>query len=229
MRRPTLLQISFGISILCHMALFGLYEIYESGLRNVTAQPENNSDNPVALTIVVAPSEPVPTAPIPRSVPPPKPPAPKPIRTPVVVQPPQPKQSEPKVAVSTPPPVPVVAQPKPTQPTSPAIDISEIPEKAEPSAPPAISTQPDYLKNPAPVYPVAARRRHEEGLVILTVNVTAEGHAAKVSIKKSSGFKLLDAAAVEAVQDWEFQPARLGPVSLESEVEVPIRFELTRP
>jgi protein TonB len=228
MRRPTLLQISFGISILCHVALFGLYEIYGLGLKNVTAQPENNSDSPVALTIVAAPEEPPAPAPIPRSLLPPQLPAPKPIRTPILVQPPQPKQPEPKVAVSMPAPAAVV-QPKPAPQTSPVIDISDTPEKTETPAPLAISTQPDYLKNPAPVYPAAARRRHEEGLVILTVNVSTEGHAAKVSIKKSSGFKLLDAAAIEAVQNWEFEPARLGPVSLESEVEVPIRFELTQP
>jgi periplasmic protein TonB len=226
MRRPTLLQISFGISILCHVALFGLYEIYGSGLKNVTAQPENNSDNPVALTIVAAPEEPPAPAPIPRSLLPPQLPTPKPIRTPILVQPLQPKQPEPKVVVSMPAPAPVVVQPKPAQPASPVIDISDTLEKTETPVPPAISTQPDYLKNPAPVYPAAARRRHEEGLVILTVNVSTEGHAAKVSIKKSSGFKLLDAAAVEAVQNWEFEPARLGPVSLESDVEVPIRFEL---
>jgi protein TonB len=229
MRRPTLLQISFGISILCHVALFGLYEMYGPGLKNVTAQPENNSNNPVALTIVAAPEEPPAPAPILGSILPPQLPAPKPIKAPLLVQPPQPKQPEPKVVVSIPAPAPVVVQPKPAPPVSPMIDISDTPEKTETPVPPAISTQPDYLKNPAPVYPAAARRRHEEGLVILTVNVTAEGHAAKVSLKKSSGFKLLDAAAVEAVQNWEFEPARIGPVSLESEVEVPIRFELTQP
>ena len=228
MRRPTLLQISFGISILCHLALFGLYEIYGFGLKNVTAQPENYSGNPVALTIVAAPAEPATPVPIPRSVPPPKPPPPKPIKTLLLVQPLQPKQPEPKIVVSMPPPVPLEVPPKPAPPAAPAIDISDNPKKTETPAPPAISTQPDYLRNPAPVYPAAARRRHEEGLVILTVNVSTEGQAARVSVKKSSGFKLLDDAAVAAVQNWEFQPARLGPVSLESDVEVPIRFELTQ-
>ena len=228
MRRPNLLQISFGISILCHLTLFGLYEIYGFGLKNVTAQPENNADNPIALTIVTAPAEPAALAPIPQRMPPPKPPVPKPISTPIVFQPPQPKAPEPKIMISMPLPVPVVAEPKPAPPAAPAIDISDPPEKTEIPAPPAISTQPDYLRNPAPVYPSAARRRHEEGLVILTVNVSPDGHAAGVSVKKSSGFKLLDDAAVAAVQDWEFQPARLGPVSLESDVEVPIRFELTQ-
>jgi protein TonB len=122
----------------------------------------------------------------------------------------------------------VVAPPKPAPPAVPAIDISDAVEKTPPPPPPVVSTQPDYLRNPAPVYPASARRRHEEGLVILTVTVTTEGHAAGVTIKKSSGFKLLDEAALEAVENWEFEPARMGPVALESEVEVPIRFELTQ-
>jgi len=56
--------------------------------------------------------------------------------------------------------------------------------------------------------------------------VTTEGRAARVEIKTSSGFSLLDDAAVEAVRDWEFQPARIGSLALESEIEVPVRFEL---
>jgi len=62
---------------------------------------------------------------------------------------------------------------------------------------------------------------------LLAVKITAQGRAERVEIKKSSGFSLLDNAAVEAVCDWEFQPARIGSLALESEIEVPVRFELT--
>lgn len=92
---------------------------------------------------------------------------------------------------------------------------------------PDVEAKPNYLKNPEPDYPELARRRHQEGLVVLVVKVTAQGRAERVEIKKSSGFSLLDDAALEAVRDWEFQPARLGALALESEIEVPVRFELT--
>lgn len=61
---------------------------------------------------------------------------------------------------------------------------------------------------------------------MLGVRVTAEGRAAEVTIKQSSGFPLLDAAAVKAVRRWEFEPARLGAIAVESDVEVPVRFQL---
>jgi len=90
-----------------------------------------------------------------------------------------------------------------------------------------VKANPDYLKNPEPPYPLTARRRHQEGLILLTVKVTAQGHAATVVLKQSSGFPLLDDAALNAVRKWEFQPARIGSMAVESEIEVPVRFKLT--
>ncbi len=84
--------------------------------------------------------------------------------------------------------------------------------------------RPDYRKNPAPHYPSASLRRHEEGVVLLRVTVSAEGNSKRVEVKQSSGFPLLDQAAVEAVKDWEFDPARVGTLPVESEIEIPVRF-----
>jgi hypothetical protein len=33
---------------------------------------------------------------------------------------------------------------------------------------------------------------------------------------------------VQAVSDWEFEPARIGSLTFASEIEVPVRFELKR-
>ncbi len=92
---------------------------------------------------------------------------------------------------------------------------------------PTATAQPDYLKNPEPVYPLAARRRHQEGLVILNVRVSLTGRALNVSLKQSSGYPLLDDAALTQVRAWEFAPARIGNLAVESEIEVPVRFKLT--
>ena len=94
-------------------------------------------------------------------------------------------------------------------------------------AQPGVRAKPKYLLHPEPPYPATARRRRQEGLVLLTVKVTAQGHAARVELKESSGFPALDEAALRAVRDWEFEPARLGTVAVESEIEVPVRFRLT--
>src|SRR5437868_6972550 len=89
-----------------------------------------------------------------------------------------------------------------------------------------IKADPNYRTNPQPLYPTEARRRREQGLVLLTVKVTREGRAAEVKLKKTSGYSLLDDAAMKAVRHWEFVPARAGSLALESEVEVPVQFKL---
>ena len=83
-----------------------------------------------------------------------------------------------------------------------------------------------YLRNPAPRYPVAARRAGEQGTVTLRVLVTRDGRPARVDIEKTSGSAHLDAAALEAVKDWQFVPARQGQDTIESWVLVPIVFRL---
>jgi protein TonB len=87
--------------------------------------------------------------------------------------------------------------------------------------------KPDYLKNPAPVYPRFARDQGWQGLVILKVHVTSRGEVEQVLVDKTSGYKILDEAAVKAVLQWRFQSARIGNLSLASWVRIPIRFILT--
>jgi protein TonB len=87
---------------------------------------------------------------------------------------------------------------------------------------------PDYLNNPKPFYPLAAKRRGIKGRVILEVIVSASGAATQVLIKKSSGYKLLDRAASDTVASWRFIPASEDGENIEAIVEIPIRFELTQ-
>lgn len=87
--------------------------------------------------------------------------------------------------------------------------------------------QPDYLKNPAPIYPEFAREQGWEGTVILNVLVNKQGIAAQISVEQSSGYKLLDQAAVKTVRNWKFLPTRVGQLSFDSWVKIPVRFLLT--
>ncbi len=88
--------------------------------------------------------------------------------------------------------------------------------------------KPNYLKNPAPQYPLIARQNKQEGLVLLFVEVNEKGLAKKVALKKSSGYSSLDEAAQKAVSRWKFLPAKVGSMPVESRVEVPVRFELNQ-
>ena len=83
-----------------------------------------------------------------------------------------------------------------------------------------------YLSNPAPQYPQAARRAGQQGTVTLRVMVLRNGLPSKVEIEKSSGSKLLDVAAQDAVWGWRFVPARHGTDPIESWVLVPVVFRL---
>lgn len=85
---------------------------------------------------------------------------------------------------------------------------------------------PLYKENPAPVYPIQAKKRGYEGIVILEVLVTKEGKAEKVSVFQSSRYSLLDEAAVSSVKKWRFEPGKRGDEKVDMPVKIPIRFKL---
>jgi periplasmic protein TonB len=49
-----------------------------------------------------------------------------------------------------------------------------------------------------------------------------------VEIFKSSGYERLDKAALNAVKQWRFEPARKGGKALSAYVNVPLSFSLTQ-
>lgn len=83
-----------------------------------------------------------------------------------------------------------------------------------------------YLRNPAPAYPLLARRSGEQGTVMLKVLVSPEGAPLRVELDQSSGSKPLDHAALDAVRGWRFVPARRGAQNIEGWVRVPVVFKL---
>ncbi len=86
----------------------------------------------------------------------------------------------------------------------------------------------EYGRNPGPSYPIEARRRAQQGTVLLRIEVAANGSVERVEIAQSSGFEALDASAVETVRArWRFVAAQRDGVPIESWCLVPIRFALT--
>lgn len=80
-----------------------------------------------------------------------------------------------------------------------------------------VATQPLPLRSDPrhplapPDYPAAAIRGNQEGIVRLLIYVLPNGHVADVKIERSSGFPLLDNAAVrKARAAWSFLPATSG-------------------
>lgn len=95
----------------------------------------------------------------------------------------------------------------------------------DPIVPPSFNAE--YLDNPAPIYPPAARRLREQGRVLLLVEVAPDGLPRQVNVAASSGSPRLDQAALDAVRRWRFVPARKGSTALPAQVLVPIVFGLT--
>lgn len=225
----TPLKFSFGVSVLVHGIVIGGAVLLGQFHRTATTKVSEAA----TLELIAAPSSPErvieqmlapvhPTPPIEPVIPE------KPVALPAVeeaiIPQPAPEPVAPVAAASA---VVTTSQTTPApergdnRSTTPGWDATTAEGK------PTAKAAPDYLKNPETVYPLAARRRHQEGLVLLSVRVNTSGRARSVSLKQSSGFPLLDDAALTQVREWEFSPARIGSLAVESEIEVPVRFKLT--
>jgi TonB family protein len=86
---------------------------------------------------------------------------------------------------------------------------------------------PKCMECPNPSYSGEARTEKVSGAVVLHLIVTEEGHATNIQVKRSLGHGL-DEKAVEAVENWRFEPA-VGPegkpVPVWIDVEVDFRIK----
>jgi len=112
---------------------------------------------------------------------------------------------------------PVVAAEEPTPPAPPPAPVVEEPVTEA-------SANAGYLKNPPPEYPSRATQMGWSGTVILRVRVSADGTAQNVTVKKSSGHKVLDDSAITAVKKWTFVPSKRGSTPIDGWATVPIIF-----
>lgn len=125
----------------------------------------------------------------------------------------------------------VIAESAPVEPQQPA-KVAEVAEKvvAEKAAAEPVIEPPSfgaaYLNNPAPAYPMQARRMGEQGKVLLKVLVSQDGKAETVKVDTSSGHQKLDQAAIDAVKKWSFVPAKRSNQPISAYVLVPVNFTL---
>ena len=221
---PARLPAAFlAVSVAAHAIVFGVLPQFT----------RDHSPPPAALEVMIAKPQPLPVAPPAPEQPPPPRRQPEPQRTRM----PPPAAAKAPSAPQPEPPPPILALPSTQAPaestfTVPAPNPAEPPRGPEQKqqvasvavTPPVFNAS--YLRNPAPHYPLAARRTGEQGTATVRVLVTAEGLPARVALEKSSGSTHLDTAAVEAVKGWRFAPARRGTEAVEGWVLVPIVFRL---
>ncbi|GAB3094982.1 energy transducer TonB [Lysobacter terrae] len=118
------------------------------------------------------------------------------------------EEEQPRLVETAPPPPPTAAAPAP-RPTAPATALS----------------QPQPISVPAPKYPARALRNGEEGTVMVSADIDAEGMPSAVAVARSSGSRDLDRAAVDAVKHWRFRPAMADGRATPGRVQVPISFK----
>lgn len=155
-------------------------------------------------------------------------PPPEPVSAPKAEPPPMPKP---------PPPAPVAPQPRPAPqppaadparpaPPTPLPSVESEESAGDGGAAGRIDAQPSLDRAIRPVYPLGARRRGEEGTVVLDVRVAADGRAGGVTLILSSGFPELDRAAERAAAQARFNPATRGGRPVESAARLTLVFRL---
>lgn len=77
-----------------------------------------------------------------------------------------------------------------------------------------------------PAYPAAAIASGMQGRVRLEVTVGVDGRVKAASVRDSSGYPLLDQAALNAIWSMEFEPARRAGLAVEHTFGVPVPFRI---
>ncbi len=101
--------------------------------------------------------------------------------------------------------------------------IEEIKLNKEASATSVIH-EANYRKQTAPLYPQRAFELGQEGTVTLHAEVMTNGLPGALKVMESSGYRLLDTAAVAAVKQGEFEPTNVNGRAIVSWVKVPVNF-----
>lgn len=135
---------------------------------------------------------------------------------------------------------------KPAKPTPPAKPVSEsvavrplvsrpavrATAQPVPAAPAPLeevfSREPSFLEPPRPpAYPSQARRRNQQGVVLIEVRLDRQGGQKALKVLRSSGIDSLDRAALAAISGWRFRPETHNGKAVPSRVHIPIQFALT--
>jgi TonB family protein len=99
------------------------------------------------------------------------------------------------------------------------VDAADAPYLAV--VPPAVASRP-ALKYP----PQAIAARHQ-GEVMLLIVVGKDGEPKDIRVDHGSGFPELDAAAVEAVEQWKFKPELKFGIPVQATIKLPVDFNLS--
>lgn len=225
----------------------GLYLIVHHSVRLIRLETDRAAGASVQVRLVAAPT------PQPAAKPEPKP-EPKPERPPEPKPKPAEKPVVRKTAplLSTEAPAARSVAPARTEPVKP-VEPAPQPPVPTPSAPPAPAATPPALapapaagpklldtpkqissaefkqlgcRIPRPEYPPKARRLEQEGTVVVSLTIGADGAVKAARVARSSGYPLLDSAALASIEAGRCQPYTTAGIPRAVEAEQPIAFNL---
>ncbi len=229
------LLLSLLLSVALHLAgwqLFGMAQPVLLGAAYATVQaPEPPITAVFLATAAVAQSAPsLPVAP-PKAALPSKPVAVKTFRPALAAQAkPAPLPATVKQTVARPAPADVVSAQAAAAPAQ--VESARPARPASPAsaavAAEVLSRKPSFREPPRqPSYPSLARRRNQQGVVLLEVRLDALGQQRSLNVLRSSGVESLDRAALQAVAAWRFNPETTDGQAVPSRIHIPIQFALT--
>lgn len=88
-----------------------------------------------------------------------------------------------------------------------------------------LSTMPVYKTRVAPKYPPSLKKKEVEGEVLLSATIDATGKVVKVTVKRSDN-ELFSTAAILALKQCTFTPAKQNDKPVTTTIDVPIKFML---
>ena len=179
----------------------------------------------VELTLLPSVATP-PAEPDPKPEPPPQPVVEEPPPAPIVNEPTELSCPEPKEEPEPPPEAEPVKEPEPEPPPEPEKPQVESVEQDADLKQKGVETSAEQLRAFQPRYPRLSRRRGEEGHVTITLTVLADGSADNITVSRSSGYPLLDKAALGAVRKSRYKPATKKGRPVESTIEQEFIFRL---
>jgi protein TonB len=122
----------------------------------------------------------------------------------------------------------------PTTPRNePSRPVEAVGQASRPPAVPAAKREvfrhePAFLAPPRPpVYPAQAKRRNQQGVVLVEVRLDEYGKLVELKLLRSSGVASLDRSAMKAVAAWRFRAEIEDGQPVPSRVHIPIEFALT--
>ena len=119
-----------------------------------------------------------------------------------------------------------IALSRPLIPICTTMDILDPSLPQLPEQPAGVEHGAESLRLKQPIYPPRSIRLGQEGTVEVEVEVLANGRIGEVRLRTSSGFRLLDEAALKAARKGSYNPALRDDRAVRSFVIVPFEFHL---